>query len=355
MKRLTTACLLLLAPPVIAGPLGTFNDPCTGDSQCSPYTSAGTPLYHGGNGTNPGPVNDVIGSESIFDILSLTASRTDTDLIVNIVTRFVPDSYTYPNSDYGDLLLSISGWHPYGAAPYDQDTAGNSGTTWDFVIATDGGQVYQNAALANSDDGAPCVRVPWGVRGTSPTPGPLLGRTGRAGPPPGPGRPPTGPQRGPLGLHQDLPEFDGPAVAVGGLLEVAQFAQEVGVAQGVGGLAEAEVRQPVVMHRDAFKDGQEAGRRHRLPAPLGVDRVEGVAGGPRHMQPQGTATDPNPALVEVGHVRRQDGLSAGLVGSARRGRRLPDPGLDHPVREPHPVLVGDDLRRPRQPHEVPVH
>lgn len=152
MKRLTTACLLLLAPPVIAGPLGTFNDPCTGDSQCSPYTSAGTPLYHGGNGTNPGPVNDVIGSESIFDILSLTASRTDTDLIVNIVTRFVPDSYTYPNSDYGDLLLSTLGWHPYGAAPYDQDTAGNSGTTWDFVIATDGGQVYQNAALANSDD-----------------------------------------------------------------------------------------------------------------------------------------------------------------------------------------------------------
>lgn len=153
MKRWLRMGLLLAAQPALAGFSTTFNDPCTGDTNCSIYTSPGSPLYHGGSGANPNPAGDIIGgnSEDLFDILSMTVSLSGQDLMVNVLTRFTLDPTNLPNTGYGDLMLSTTGWHPFGATPYDQDTATSSGTHWNFVVLTDSGDIYKDATLANSD------------------------------------------------------------------------------------------------------------------------------------------------------------------------------------------------------------
>lgn len=150
MKRFVTTCLLMvMAQAALASPMVIY-DPCTGDPLCSLYTAPGNPLYHGGNGGSLNPAGDIIGPEELFDTLKMTVSVSGPTLMVSILTRFIPDA-NYPNMAYGDLLLSTTGWHPSGAAPYDQDTATTSTTDWNYVIATQTGTIYQNATLANSD------------------------------------------------------------------------------------------------------------------------------------------------------------------------------------------------------------
>ncbi len=152
MKNLATKALLpvvlLSAQPVLADFTTVFNDPCTGDVSCSAYTSPGSPQYHGGDGTSPGP--DVIGGEANFDILNMTVSQTGGNLVVSVLTRFVESANT--NVLYGDLMLSTTGWHPFGPAPYDNDTATTSGTNWNYLVQTTSHTVFHNAALTLSDN-----------------------------------------------------------------------------------------------------------------------------------------------------------------------------------------------------------
>lgn len=91
---------------------------------------------------------DVIGSSSLFDVLSVDISRTGSNLTVDIFTNFAGraddglfSGYTntpYSNSNgigYGDLFLSTS-WSPYGPAPYYDDNHA-TGTVWEYGISLD--------------------------------------------------------------------------------------------------------------------------------------------------------------------------------------------------------------------------
>jgi len=159
LKALALSAALLCAQPAWADYNNVFNDPCTGDVGCDGlWTPPGPALYHGGNGTSAD--GDIVGNNTDFDVLSMATALSGTNLVVTVLTRFVefgpvnPDgSLVYPNTLYGDLMLTTTGWHPYGAAPYDYDTASNSGTSWNYVVKTEGadaGTVYHNAALAQA-------------------------------------------------------------------------------------------------------------------------------------------------------------------------------------------------------------
>lgn len=152
MAKVLAPIVLLSTQPVLADFTATFTDPC---DNCSPYTASGSPRYYGGDGNLP--AGDVIGQgspsdpyESLFDILSMTVTQSGGNLEVSILTRFVEDT-SVSNILYGDLLISTTGWHPTGSAPYATDTASNSGTNWNYVVQTSTGDVYQGATLQNSD------------------------------------------------------------------------------------------------------------------------------------------------------------------------------------------------------------
>lgn len=156
MKKLIAKGLvpvaLMSAQPVLADFTATFTDPC---NNCSAYTSSGAPRYYGGNGNTA--AGDIIGQgsandpyESLFDILAMTVSQSGGNLEVSILTRFVQEPMV-TDVQYGDLMISTIGWNPSGAAPYATDNAGNSGTTWNYVVQTSTGNVYQNATLEKSD------------------------------------------------------------------------------------------------------------------------------------------------------------------------------------------------------------
>lgn len=156
MKKLIAKFLapvaLLGAQAALADFTATFTDPC---DNCSPYTSSGGPGYYGGDGGNA--AGDVLGQgsptdpyEFYFDTLSMTVSQSGGNLEVSILTRFVEDT-SISNILYGDLLVSTTGWHPFGSAPYATDNASNSGTVWNYVVQTTTKNVYQGATLANSD------------------------------------------------------------------------------------------------------------------------------------------------------------------------------------------------------------
>jgi hypothetical protein len=141
MTRLLLPGALAMAMGV-AGPAYAeviFYDPCTGSIGCTVTDApSGTPpLYHGGGQVGGAPfMGDTVGQIADFDILRMDVERSGGNLLVSIVTRFVPDAATYPNIHYGDLLISTTGWAPSGSAPYDGDTASTSGTRWDFAIDT---------------------------------------------------------------------------------------------------------------------------------------------------------------------------------------------------------------------------
>ena len=160
----------------------TFLDPCN-NGPCS-YPTAGypgivppgypransPPLYYGADnptppGNNPVPGDDLVGSESLFDVLNLRIQVIGDNLVASVMTRFV-EGPAVADIYYGDLMISTLGWAPYGtttgtdcstvtaAAPYDCDAASNSGTTWNYVVKTDTGAIYQtaNSNLVVSDD-----------------------------------------------------------------------------------------------------------------------------------------------------------------------------------------------------------
>ena len=78
--------------------------------------------------------------------------------------------------------------------------------------------------------------------------------------------------------------------------ESLQFAQMMGIAQGVQHASHRVVGLPVIVNDDAGDIRQET-------AALGADAIEGQQGGGRHMQPLRLAADAKPRLVHVFHRR----------------------------------------------------
>ena len=78
--------------------------------------------------------------------------------------------------------------------------------------------------------------------------------------------------------------------------ESLQFAQVMGIAQGVQHALHRVIGLPVIVNDDAGDIRQET-------AALGADAIEGQQGGGRHMQPLRLAADAKPRLVHVLHRR----------------------------------------------------
>lgn len=86
-------------------------------------------LYIGGvsDGT------DSIGEEQ-FDITSAQVDKVGADLIVMFFSQyFSAANYGALDTTIGDLFISTNGWHPFGPAPYLDDTASN-GEDWEYAL-----------------------------------------------------------------------------------------------------------------------------------------------------------------------------------------------------------------------------
>ncbi len=86
---------------------------------------------------------DVIGDKKIFEVDHMDVTFDGDIMSIRVVTKFKEShSAWYRDVHYGDLFISTNGWHPYGAAPYWNDTYGN-GEAWELVVDTsEGGKIY---------------------------------------------------------------------------------------------------------------------------------------------------------------------------------------------------------------------
>ena len=141
LSSVLLASALLLASSVTSATTWSFNDPCNVENpDCNtPSDYAGSPLYYGGYGTAV-EGSDTVGSPDTYDILNLTASIDSDNLTVSVLTRFVENSDSVVQ--YGDLMLSTSGYKPYGSPPYTLDSTSTTETTWNYVVSTSSAVPY---------------------------------------------------------------------------------------------------------------------------------------------------------------------------------------------------------------------
>ncbi|WP_138381077.1 hypothetical protein [Luteithermobacter gelatinilyticus] len=89
-----------------------------------------------------GDSRDVIGGYR-YDVYGMTVDRSDSGVMtVRIYTKFVDHVGTY---EYGDLLMTTSGWNPYGSAPYYGDDFQRTGTTWEYAYDLNGARDTQGS------------------------------------------------------------------------------------------------------------------------------------------------------------------------------------------------------------------
>lgn len=119
-----------------------------GPAQAAPITI--TDQFIGGAPTSPSWYGaDVIGDADKFDISSLNFEITGSSLTVNVISSYFNNVGQY-GTRLGDLFISTNGWHPYGSAPYTDDTASN-GETWEYalVLSNHGESAAQSGNPAN--------------------------------------------------------------------------------------------------------------------------------------------------------------------------------------------------------------
>ena len=118
--------------------------------------------------------------------------------------------------------------------------------------------------------------------------------------------------------------------------ESLQFAQVMGVAQGVQHARHRVIGLPVIVDNDAGDIHQEA-------AALGADAIEGQQRGGGDMQPLRSAADPKAGFIHVLDRRRCDMVSHD-IGEALEapGTVLADPG-DGRGHQLHPEEIGQQL------------
>jgi hypothetical protein len=99
-----------------------------------------------------------------------------------------------------------------------------------------------------------------------------------------------------------------------------EFAQDVGVAEGVVDRIEPAIGQEVVVHDDACLQILED------RAALFIDAIEGEGQARRRMQPLQLAGDAKPRFVEMANLRLGHALADELVNLLQLLRLLSDPG-----------------------------
>lgn len=102
--------------------------------------------FIGGTPTNAGWYGqDVIGDPDKFDIDRLEVEVIGAILHVDVYSTYF-DNVGSEGTQMGDLFISTNGWHPYGAAPYNDDDA-SVGETWEYAL------VMSNHTAALGDNG----------------------------------------------------------------------------------------------------------------------------------------------------------------------------------------------------------
>lgn len=95
-------------------------------------------VYHGGTANNPNWLNqDVIGLEEHWDVskMEVNLDPTTNTITVSIFSQFF-DNVGRRGVELGDLFISVDGWSPFGAAPYDDDNYLN-GEKWEIAAVLD--------------------------------------------------------------------------------------------------------------------------------------------------------------------------------------------------------------------------
>lgn len=89
--------------------------------------------------------------------------------------------------------------------------------------------------------------------------------------------------------------------------QVGQFPEQVGTAQGMLALLEAEVRLPAVVHGPVLKIfEQRIATIQSLPAPFFVDEQVGEAGGGGDVEPMEAFFHPHARFIKMNHIRGQN-------------------------------------------------
>jgi hypothetical protein len=107
------------------------------------------------------------------------------------------------------------------------------------------------------------------------------------------------------------------------------------------------------MDGDPGERGQDAHRLHRLGAALGVDGEQGVLAGAGAVHPGQPAFDPEPGLVEPGHLAAGD-LPAGVLQEpAEPAGRASGDARHRPGRQRDAEQFSQRLRGPLLRQELP--
>ena len=104
--------------------------------------------YHGGTANNPFWLNqDVIGLTEHWDVskMEVNLDPTTNTFTVSVFSQFF-DNVGRRGVELGDLFISVDGWSPFGAAPYDDDNYLN-GEDWEIAAVLD-----QHGAGHSADD-----------------------------------------------------------------------------------------------------------------------------------------------------------------------------------------------------------
>lgn len=106
--------------------------------------------YYGGTPTKPQYFNqDIIGSLGQFDVKHMTVDVSGGILSVRINSSY-HDNVGLLGTELGDLFISVNGWKPFGAGPYNDDNHFN-GEAWEYAIRLDNhGEAFSGAGKGES-------------------------------------------------------------------------------------------------------------------------------------------------------------------------------------------------------------
>ncbi len=132
----------------LAFSFGAFLTLAAGSAHATPLTINDN--YIGAQPTNSNYNGlDIVGATDKFDVQSLTVDITGSTLQLGISTSYFDNAGQY-GTTFGDVLISSNGWHPFGAAPYLEDSASN-GESWEYalVFSDHGEQFAQSGQPGN--------------------------------------------------------------------------------------------------------------------------------------------------------------------------------------------------------------
>ena len=156
----------------------------------------------------------------------------------------------------------------------------------------------------------------------------------------------AGPVHGCVDLDEQAGHGVRPVGLAGGLGDGVEFAQVVGVAEGVGEVRVGAVGRPAVVHGHPGEGGQHPGVVHGGDAALVVAGEQGPGRGRRGVHPGQVGVHPQARLVEADHARGGQLVADGGGEQVQPGGGAVVPGHHRPGRDGGAEQVGQCFRGP---------